>query len=240
MNQDSAANPPRPADAPPVLVLAVRDEVPPPVAPVPRRARGTKWREDELLFFLNIMNDVLPIGPTEWEEVLDAHSVRFPGRDVNGLRRKYTTLHRKKIPTGDPHMPEPVRMAKLCKYRTADKADLGDGTGHFDMMMENGLADDDPEGGVPNDDPCDVLPPPPVLPETAAVAVASVPQPPPSLRSLTSTSTLGSRTVISPRKSKSGEKQDFSPLWLSRCRMKVHKGLMRPVNSRPQEPRGLL
>ena len=111
--------PPPPAEAPPVLVLAVRDEV---LAPVPApvvqkngRVRGNKWRNDELISFLTIMLDILPIGPTEWEQVLDAHSVSFPGRDVNGLRRKYTTLHHKRISTGDPSMPDAVCLAKRCK-----------------------------------------------------------------------------------------------------------------------------
>ena len=91
------------------------------------------------------MHSVLPIGPTEWEQVLDLHSAQYPGRDVNSLRRKYTTLHRKKMPTGDPLCPEEVRMAKACKYRIAQKADLGDATGEYDMMQEDDRADDDPE-----------------------------------------------------------------------------------------------
>ena len=52
MNEDAAANPPPPADAPSALVLAVRDEIPAPVVPNPRRARGNKWRNDELVFYL--------------------------------------------------------------------------------------------------------------------------------------------------------------------------------------------
>ena len=180
MNED-AANPPPPAGAPPALVLAVRDEVPAPAGPISRRARGNKWREDKLLFLLNIMSDILPIGPTEWEQVLDSHSVHFPGRDVNGLRRKYTTLHRKKIPTGDPNMPDAVRMAKRCKYRIADKAELCDGSSHYNMMRGNDAADVDPEGGIPVDDPCDVMPPvtlpvvPVVLPHVPLVHPLPIP-----------------------------------------------------------------
>ena len=77
-------------------------------------------------FFLNIMEDILPIGPTEWDQVSDEHSVAFAGRDVNGLWRKYTTLYRKKIPTGELSMPDARR-----KYCSSDKAELGDTTSHY-------------------------------------------------------------------------------------------------------------
>ena len=70
-------------------------DIPPPPVPAGRRPRGNKYRRDELMYLLNIMLNVLPIGPTEWEEVLDQHCVSFPERDVESLRRKYTTLHKK-------------------------------------------------------------------------------------------------------------------------------------------------
>ena len=45
------------------------------------------------MHLLQIMETVVPIGPTEWDEVLDQHCEVFPGRDVDSLRRKYTTQH---------------------------------------------------------------------------------------------------------------------------------------------------
>ena len=81
------------------------------------------------MHLLQIMETVVPIGPTEWDEVLDQHSEVFPRRDVDSLRRKYTTLHRKKIATGDPNMPLEVRLAKKVKYAISDKAELGDDIG---------------------------------------------------------------------------------------------------------------
>ena len=176
-------------DDQPVVPLVVN---PPPPAQLQRgaRARGHKFSSAENIYLMEAMLQVLPIGPDEWDEVWNLHSVQFPGRDCNGLRRKYTTLHRKKMPTGDPFMPDEVRMAKHCKVCIAQKAELGDGTGQYDMLQDDDRADDDPEEGIPIEDPClDVLP----LPN------------PPSTNSST-------RSGLSPRKSKVQENQDFFAL----------------------------
>ena len=105
------------------------------------------------------------------------------------------------MPTGDPLCPEEVRMAKACKYRIAQKADLGDATGDYDMMQDDDRADDDPEEGVPLDDPGIVEP----LLEEAHVVPRRVPVPPPLVNR---TGNLG----LSPRKTKIHERQDFFAL----------------------------
>ena len=51
----------------------------------------------------------------------------FVPRDPNSIRRKYSTLHRKKAPTGDPNMREDVMRAKRIKHKIKMKANLGDG-----------------------------------------------------------------------------------------------------------------
>ena len=58
--------------------------------------------------FLEIMYEVLPIGGDEWDEVLDRHSIRYSGREVESLRRKFSQLHRKSVPTGDPVCPPEI------------------------------------------------------------------------------------------------------------------------------------
>jgi hypothetical protein len=57
---------------------------------------------------------VLPIGPDEWDEVVNFHLERFPEAERNALslRRKFTQLYKTKIPTGDPSCPNEVRRAK--------------------------------------------------------------------------------------------------------------------------------
>ena len=120
LEEETAANPPAPQLAQPFLVPVILEEV-----TARSKTRGSKFIDDELHFFLNIMLDILPIGPTEWEQVVDQHSVSYPSRHVNTLRRKYTPLQRKKIPTGDLNMTNKVRMVKQCKYCILDKAELG-------------------------------------------------------------------------------------------------------------------
>ena len=56
------------------------------------------------------------------------------------------------MPTADQLCPDKVRMAKSCKYRIAQTADLGDGTGEYDMMQDDNRADDEPKEGILLDD----------------------------------------------------------------------------------------
>ena len=46
-------------------------------------------------------------------------------RTVDGLRRKFSSRHRKKIPTGDPLMPSDVRRPKHIRYKMTERADMG-------------------------------------------------------------------------------------------------------------------
>ena len=89
---------------------------PPPLAPQPPRNVGrgatSNYSTSELEGFLSILEDVLPIGPDEWDEVAGRHAEDFPGRDTDALRREYNTLHRKKCPTGNPNIPFDIRAAK--------------------------------------------------------------------------------------------------------------------------------
>ena len=57
------------------------------------------------------------------------HSVLFPGWDVDSLRRKYTSVYCKKVPTDNPNIPVEVEMAnKKVEYLIGDKAVLGGGS----------------------------------------------------------------------------------------------------------------
>ena len=55
-------------------------------------------------------------------------------------------------------MLDEVRMAKSSKYRISHKAELGNGTGQYGMILEDDHADDDPKEGVPLDNPGIVAP----------------------------------------------------------------------------------
>jgi hypothetical protein len=49
----------------------------------------------ELFNVLAPINKILPVGGEDWNAVLEAHSVDFPGREVDSLRRAFSLLHRK-------------------------------------------------------------------------------------------------------------------------------------------------
>ena len=88
------------------------------------------------MYLLSVLEEVLPIGPEEWDEVVNKHAVGcrwIPGRDVDSIRRKFASLHRKQIPTGDPNMPEDVKLAKRIKYMIGDKANIGDGEEEYQL-----------------------------------------------------------------------------------------------------------
>ena len=108
------------------------------------RVRGNKYFLPELLDFLEVMERILPIGPLEWETVADLHGKQWPGRDVDSLRRKYTSTHRRKAPTGSPDCPPEVIAAKRVKSAIADKAELTDCAEEYDMEDET----DDTEVGA--------------------------------------------------------------------------------------------
>ena len=92
---------------------------------------------------LDALEEILLIGPDEWNEVVEQHNMRFPnpGRDMYAIRRKYMTLQRKTIPTGNPKCPPEVKQAKRIKYKLGQKADLGDAAESY--SIENGF--DQPE-----------------------------------------------------------------------------------------------
>ena len=112
-----------------------------------RRAGASNYSKAELQSLLSTLESVLPIGQDEWEEVAQQHATSFPGRDIDSIRRKFATLHRKQIPTGDPSMPPEVRRAKRVKYLIGDKANLGDGEEGYDLESGSFLKhhDDDEE-----------------------------------------------------------------------------------------------
>lgn len=73
---------------------------------------------------LNTLRAILPIGPEQWEQVVHCHEENWPAqlRDRDSINRKYSTLHRKSIPTGDPNISPAVKLAKEIKHFIGVKA----------------------------------------------------------------------------------------------------------------------
>ena len=119
-----------------------------------RKAGAVNYTREETLHLLQALKTILPIGPDEWNEVLSLHSVVYPSRDRISISRKYNILHRKSIPTGDPHCPPEVRLANNIKYLIGAKANIGDVEEHYDLA--NGYDSNDSD--IP---PAQLAAPPP-------------------------------------------------------------------------------
>ena len=82
---------------------------------MPKNQGYTNYSSTEVKSFLDVLEQQLPIGPDQWQEVADIHEQNgYKHRDAYSLRRKFNTLHKKTCPTGDPHMPEDVKQANVC------------------------------------------------------------------------------------------------------------------------------
>jgi len=94
-------------------------------------SRGRGFTVAEIDSLLEIIDDVLPIGPNDWDRVTERHCTFYPGlgRTRESLQRKFASLYNHKKPTGDPSCPVYVRNAKHIFKRIKEAMDLSDGEG---------------------------------------------------------------------------------------------------------------
>ena len=80
---------------------------------------------EETDILLTSIQEVLPIGPLDWEKVVQMHTDQFPemGRDLQSVRRKFNKLQASRVPTGDPNCPPAVRTAKRIQREIEEKMD---------------------------------------------------------------------------------------------------------------------
>lgn len=76
---------------------------------------------------LDSIERYLPLCKEEWDAVLQLHNQQFKdfNRTTDSLKRKFSSMHRKKMPTGDPLMTDDVRRAKHLRHNMTDRADMG-------------------------------------------------------------------------------------------------------------------
>jgi hypothetical protein len=120
--------------------------------------RGAGFGRDEVSCFLDAIEKHLPISPNEWDMVEIHHAKYYPdsARTKDSLKRKFLTLHRTKIPTGDPNCPIEVRRAKRIYEEMKKKTELSDAeTDDEDDAEEDDEGEDEVEveaNKKPNDD----------------------------------------------------------------------------------------
>jgi hypothetical protein len=85
------------------------------------------------------MKEILPTDGNEWDEVLLRHNEVYASmqRDVPKLRRKFASLYRVKIPSGDPHMPDDVRLAKHVRHLITAKNNISCGDEDYIDITNN-------------------------------------------------------------------------------------------------------
>ena len=79
------------------------------------RSRGNNFSKTEINILLNIIEDVVPIGSEEWKQVETRHRQHYPqlDRSRDTLKRKFRQLYGSRPGTGNPTIPEEVRVPIL-------------------------------------------------------------------------------------------------------------------------------
>lgn len=123
-------------------------------APASGRVRGKNWSEEEQLHLMDVLQEIKPINPDEWERVKSQHDIAFPGfnRTVATLQRVYSDLARVVEPTGDPNIPRPVKKAKEIRELIREKTDGTTGSPDADEVMDEGGEGDDNSDDDDDDD----------------------------------------------------------------------------------------
>jgi hypothetical protein len=155
----------------------------------------------EKMHLLGIMKEILPTDGNEWDEVLHEHNTVYATceRDIPKLRRKFTSLYRTKIPSGDPHMPEDVRLAKHIRHLITAKNTISCGdedaievANNIGDLEEDDEEEDDAKTGEfarPNTIDQDDMP---ILDDMPTIGASLTPNNPSMGRSTTQASSNGS------------------------------------------------
>ena len=66
--------------------------------------RGPGFSDEEVAALLDIIVEILPNSPNDWERVAESHRNLFPDlkRNTKSLKRKFKSLYNQKKPTDDP------------------------------------------------------------------------------------------------------------------------------------------
>ena len=91
--------------------------------------RGKGFTKAETTTLLKAVERILPIDAEGWTEVHEIFNSKHSSRGVEGLKRKFNKLANKPVPTGNPNIPEDVKLAKSIKgklFRRSGATNLSD------------------------------------------------------------------------------------------------------------------
>ena len=85
----------------------------------------------------SLILDMLPIDAEGWDALVVKHAERWPivGRTKASIKTKYAATKRIKSSTGNPNIPEYVKMTRRAHILIGKKANLGTGEEDFDMKQ---------------------------------------------------------------------------------------------------------
>ena len=109
---------------------------------------GFRFSKYETNLLLDFIEELKPMGRVEWETLLDKFNRRVPAereRDVKSIQAKFSKLHSKQMPTGDPNMPADVRRAKKLHHLIMEASDMVDVE---EMSDDDGVEVEDEEEEV--------------------------------------------------------------------------------------------
>ena len=78
---------------------------------------GKGFMKAETTTLLKAIEQILPIDAEAWNEVHDVFNSKHSPHGVEGLKCKFNKLANKPVPTGNPNMPEDVRLAKSIRSK---------------------------------------------------------------------------------------------------------------------------
>ena len=117
-----------------------------------RHGKGLTKAETTTL--LKAIEQILPIDMEVWNEVHDVFNSKHSPRGVEGLKCKFNKVANKPVPTGNPNMPEDVRLAKSIKsklFHHSGAANLSEEEEKEEEDIEKEEVDDDNNTETIND-----------------------------------------------------------------------------------------
>ena len=91
---------------------------------------ASNWSKPETDYLLDILEDLIPFQPEEWDEVKARFDARYAKkrRGIKAIKRRYEVLYCTKEPTGDPRIPSPVLRAQHVYNMINEKMDATRGS----------------------------------------------------------------------------------------------------------------
>ena len=108
--------------------------------------RGKGFTKAKTTTLLKAVERILPIDAEGWTEVHEIFNSKHSSRGVEGLKWKFNKLSNKPVPTGNPNIPEDVKLAKSIKgklFRQSGATNLSDKEEEEEEDEEEEELDDD-------------------------------------------------------------------------------------------------